>query len=61
MIEESARAGKAIQVLEFERPIADLEKKIEELPDLSTASMDFSAVIPKLQLKPRNLQQDVFS
>jgi acetyl-CoA carboxylase carboxyl transferase subunit alpha len=61
MIEESARAGKAIQVLEFERPIADLEKKIEELRDLSTASMDFSAEIRKLQQKARKLQKEVFS
>jgi acetyl-CoA carboxylase carboxyl transferase subunit alpha len=61
MIEEAARAGKAIQVLEFERPIADLEKKIEELRDLSTASMDFSSEIRKLQQKARKLQKEVFS
>jgi acetyl-CoA carboxylase carboxyl transferase subunit alpha len=61
MIEEAAGAGRAMQVLEFERPIADLEKKIEELRDLSTASVDFSSEILKLQQKARKLQKEVFS
>lgn len=60
MIEE-AGAAKAMQVLEFERPIADLEKKIEELRGLSTDSVDFSSEIRKLQAKARKLQKEVFS
>ncbi len=61
MIEEPAGNGRAMQVLEFERPIADLEKKIEELRGLSTPSVDFTSEIRKLQQKARKLQKEVFS
>jgi len=33
------------EVLEFERPIVDLERKIEELRKLSTDTIDFSAEV----------------
>jgi acetyl-CoA carboxylase carboxyl transferase subunit alpha len=58
---EEVNPTKAIQILEFERPIADLEKKIEELRGLSTDTVDFSAEIRKLQQKARRLQKEVFS
>jgi len=61
MIEEARGPSKPMQVLEFERPIADLEKKIEELRKMSTASVDFSSEIRKLQQKAVKLQEEVFS
>ena len=48
-------------ILEFERPIIDLEKKISELRGLSTETVDFSAEIRKLEQKARNLQKEVFA
>ena len=48
-------------ILEFERPIIDLEKKIEELRGLSTASVDFSTEIRRLEQKARKLQKEVFA
>jgi acetyl-CoA carboxylase carboxyl transferase subunit alpha len=45
--------------LEFERPILQLEKKIEELKALS--SVDMSAEIGRLEKKARRLQEEVFS
>ena len=36
-------------ILEFERPIIDLERKISELRGLSTESVDFSAEIRRLE------------
>jgi acetyl-CoA carboxylase carboxyl transferase subunit alpha len=48
-------------VLEFERPIIELEKKIAELRGLSTASVDFSAEIRKLDQKARKLQKEIFA
>jgi acetyl-CoA carboxylase carboxyl transferase subunit alpha len=48
-------------ILEFERPIIDLEKKISELRGLSTESVDFSAEIRKLEQKARRLQKEVFA
>ena len=38
-------------ILEFERPIIDLERKISELRGLSTESVDFSAEIHRLEQK----------
>ncbi len=64
MIEEAqgqSKPSKPMPVLEFERPIADLEKKIEELRSMSTASVDFSAEIRKLRQKAAKLQREVFS
>ncbi len=48
-------------VLEFERPIIELEKKIAELRGLSTATVDFSAEIRKLDQKARKLQKEIFA
>lgn len=55
------QAIKQRQVLEFERPIVDLENKIEELRGLSTDTVDFTAEIRKLQQKARKLQKEVFA
>ena len=52
-------------ILEFERPIIDLEKKINELRGLSTSAstpgVDFSAEIRRLEQKARRLQKEVFA
>src|SRR5678809_76914 len=48
-------------ILEFERPIIDLEKKISELRGLSTETVDFSAEIRRLEQKARKLQKEVFA
>ena len=48
-------------ILEFERPIIDLERKIEELRGLSTDSVDFSSEIQKLEKKAVRLQKEVFA
>ena len=48
--------------LDFERPLLELEKKIEELKSLSTSgSLDFSAEIAKLEKKAKRLQTEIFS
>jgi acetyl-CoA carboxylase carboxyl transferase subunit alpha len=48
--------------LEFERPILELEKKIEELRTASAhGSVDFSAEIGKLEKKAKKLQAEIFS
>ncbi|HTJ43464.1 MAG TPA: acetyl-CoA carboxylase carboxyltransferase subunit alpha [Kofleriaceae bacterium] len=48
-------------ILEFERPIIDLERKIAELRALSTPTVDFSAEIRRLEQKARKLQKEVFA
>jgi acetyl-CoA carboxylase carboxyl transferase subunit alpha len=48
-------------ILEFERPIIDLERKIQELRGLSTPTVDFSAEIRRLEQKARKLQKEVFA
>ncbi len=48
--------------LDFERPLLELEKKIEELRALSqSGSVDFTAEIGKLEKKAKKLQQEIFS
>ena len=48
--------------LDFERPLIDLERKIDELKQLSgTGSVDFTAEIAKLEKKAKKLQQEIFS
>ncbi len=47
--------------LEFERPLLQLEKKIEELRTLSSGSVDVSAEINRLEKKARRLQEEIFS
>jgi acetyl-CoA carboxylase carboxyl transferase subunit alpha len=48
-------------ILEFERPIIDLERKISELRGLSSGSVDFSSEIRRLEVKARKLQKEVFA
>lgn len=48
-------------VLDFERPIVDLEKKIEELRALTDQRIDIASEIHKLEQRATKLQQDVFS
>jgi acetyl-CoA carboxylase carboxyl transferase subunit alpha len=48
-------------VLEFERPIIDLERKIDELRGLSGDAVDFSAEIRRLESKARKLQREIFA
>jgi len=58
------RPGKPIYdryVLDFERPIVDLEKKIDELKQLTSDEIDFSREIAKLEAKARKLQEKVFA
>jgi acetyl-CoA carboxylase carboxyl transferase subunit alpha len=55
-------AGPAGFALDFERPLIDLEKKIDELKSLSGAgSSDFTAEIQKLEKKAKRLQSEIFS
>jgi len=49
------------QVLEFERPIVDLERKIDELRQLSTGTIDFGDEIKRLEKKARKLQEEIFA
>ena len=48
-------------ILEFERPIIDLERKINELRGLSTEAVDFSGEIRRLEVKAKKLQKEVFA
>ncbi len=48
--------------LEFERPLLELEKKIEELKRLSSnGRADFSSEIAKLEKKAKKLQAEIFN
>ncbi len=49
------------QVLEFERPLLDLERKIEELRQLQQGSIDFSEEIRLLEAKAERLLDQIFS
>ena len=49
------------QVLEFERPIVDLERKIDELKQLSSGAVDFGDDIRQLEKKARQLQEEIFA
>ncbi|HEY1332640.1 MAG TPA: acetyl-CoA carboxylase carboxyltransferase subunit alpha [Myxococcaceae bacterium] len=46
--------------LDFERPLLELERKIDELKSLS-GTADFTAEIQKLEKKARRLQSEIFS
>jgi acetyl-CoA carboxylase carboxyl transferase subunit alpha len=48
-------------VLDFERPILDLERKIEELKQLRTGDIDFSDEIARLEAKAKRLREQVFA
>ena len=45
-------------ILDFERPIVDLERKIEELKQLRTGNVDFSDEIQRLEQKASKLKTD---
>jgi acetyl-CoA carboxylase carboxyl transferase subunit alpha len=48
--------------MDFEKPLIELERKIEELKALSIGgSIDFAEEITKLERKARKLQQEIFS
>jgi acetyl-CoA carboxylase carboxyl transferase subunit alpha len=48
--------------LDFERPLIELEKKIDELKTLSASgSVDFTSEISKLEKKAKKLQTEIFS
>ena len=48
--------------LDFERPLIELEKKIDELKALSSSgSVDFTSEISKLEKKAKKLQTEIFS
>jgi len=49
------------QILDFEQPIADLETKIGELREYSTANVDFTSEIKKLEKKADKLKREVYS
>jgi len=52
----------AMNFLEFEQPIAELEAKIEELKFLSTdSSVNIAEEVKRLQLKSRALTTSIFS
>ena len=48
-------------VLEFEKPVIELERKIEELRGLAADQVDMSKEIRKLEQKARKLQKEVFA
>lgn len=47
--------------LDFEKPLVELERKIKELRDYSTDSVDFSSDIKKLEKKADKLREEIFS
>ena len=53
-------AGPGGFALDFERPLLELERKIDELKALS-GTADFTAEIQKLEKKARRLQSEIFS
>lgn len=48
-------------VLDFERPLVDLERKIEELKNLPTGTVDFSEEINRLENKAAHLRDEIFA
>jgi acetyl-CoA carboxylase carboxyl transferase subunit alpha len=48
-------------ILEFERPIVDLERKIEELKQLRSGNIDFSEEIRRLEQKASRLRDEIFA
>jgi acetyl-CoA carboxylase carboxyl transferase subunit alpha len=57
----ACQAGDAVEItLDFERPILELERKIEELKQLRTGSIDFSDEIARLEAKASHLREEIF-
>jgi acetyl-CoA carboxylase carboxyl transferase subunit alpha len=48
-------------VLDFERPIVELERKIDELKKLDSREHDLQGAIDKLEKKARKLQEEIFA
>jgi acetyl-CoA carboxylase carboxyl transferase subunit alpha len=57
---DRSQSGYDRYVLDFEKPIVELERKIEELKQLTSAELDFDQEIRKLEKKARKLQQEIF-
>ncbi|MCM2358472.1 MAG: acetyl-CoA carboxylase carboxyltransferase subunit alpha [Geobacteraceae bacterium] len=47
--------------MEFEKPLAELEQKIQELSALSTDTMDLGAEIGKLEKRAEKMRESIFS
>jgi acetyl-CoA carboxylase carboxyl transferase subunit alpha len=47
--------------MEFEKPLAELDKKIQELHTMSTDTMDLKAEITKLEKKSDKMREEIFS
>jgi acetyl-CoA carboxylase carboxyl transferase subunit alpha len=47
--------------MEFEKPLAELEKKIQELHTMSTDTMDLKAEISKLEKRADKMREEIFS
>jgi len=48
-------------IIEFERPIAELESKIEELKELARRDrVDFSSELSRLKVKVKKMRRDIF-
>lgn len=47
--------------MEFEKPLAELEKKIQELQSMSSEKMDLKAEIAKLEKKADKMREDIFA
>ncbi|MCC7540886.1 MAG: acetyl-CoA carboxylase carboxyltransferase subunit alpha [Deltaproteobacteria bacterium] len=47
-------------VLEFEKPLVELERRIESLKSVAGSSGDFSREIDRLEHKARRLQEEIF-
>lgn len=48
-------------ILEFERPVIELERKIEELRGLAGDKLDMTREIKKLEQKARRLRKEIFA
>ena len=47
--------------LDFERPVVDLERKIEELKQLRAGDLDFSEEIERLESRAARLREEIFA
>jgi acetyl-CoA carboxylase carboxyl transferase subunit alpha len=47
--------------LDFEKPLAELDKKIQELLSFSTGGIDLSAEVAKLEKKSEKMREEMFS
>jgi acetyl-CoA carboxylase carboxyl transferase subunit alpha len=47
--------------LDFEKPVVELEEKLRELQEFSTASVDLKAEISRLEKKVEKMREEIFS